>query len=68
MTPLPATKWLPLNPKIKWALIAAVIVGVVIVLNAVERVYPNTALAQIIELVIPVLVGYLHPGDVPQQP
>lgn len=54
-----------LHPKIRNAAIAAVLLGLLSVGNAVVNVYPNAAWVQILLLVLPVLAGYQTPSPKP---
>lgn len=55
-----------LNPKIRYALWAAVAVGVVNVANAILNVYPNEAWTPIVSALIPVVVGWF-PASTPKE-
>jgi hypothetical protein len=52
-----------LNPKIRNAGIAAILLSVIEILNAIVNVYPNEAWTAIVTALIPVLVGYQTKAD-----
>lgn len=55
--------WTQLHPKIRTALIAAVVVAIVNVGNSIINVYPNEAWTQLLSAIIPVIAGYLQSAE-----
>jgi hypothetical protein len=56
---------LPLHPKIKAALIAALATALVSIVAAVADVYPDNVYVGIASSLVPVIAGYLKSADTP---